>query len=752
MSKIFNLVIRYALYGLVFLMPLFWLPWSGETYEFNKQYLLVCLAAVGLMAWLAKMIMARKRILFRRTPLDLFIVAFMAVLIISAVFSLDKVSSWLGFYGRFSDAVVGGLALLVLYFLVVNNIKSRQIPTILKVFLGSSCLVVLTAYSSLFNLWSKIPAFFNPTSSSYQGLAVFLVMLITLATGLLLKSKGKIQNLLAGFLYVASAILLVLINFQPAWLILGLTMLVMLALLIWTRFSRQQINLLLLPVILLILSVFCSFSDLPEQFVQDKLGVEDLPQEVILDQETAQAVTWQAVKERPLLGSGPGTFLINFSQFKPAEFNYDRFWNVRFDKGPSQLLEMVSTVGALGIAAYLLPVFIFLLIGFFFFKSRNYPISELSEYPIPLFSAWLALLIGQFVYLQNTVLAFYFWLLMALTILVWQRVRQRPLKKISFSFKELPEVGLIMSIVLMIALFGLTTLFYLGGRFYWAEANYRRGETIEQLEQTVNLNGYREVYCRSLSRAYLIAAWQEVDKPEAERTLKKIQSYSQGAITQARLASQISPELVMPWDNLGVIYRDSRGLIGGTLPFAAEAFQAAIDLEPTNPLYYRQICRINLINQEESKSWEETISYCQRAIELKDNYLDAHFQLALVYEGQGYLEKALAQMQGALEKLKGISFERGSKLAEAATEVYFQLGRLHFNLNQNEQAIKMFEQSVIITPNYANAHFGLAMAYKQANRLDDSLTQLIVVNQLVPGNQVVEESIQALRQLISAQD
>ena len=760
MHKIFNLVIKYSIYGLVLLMPLFFLSWTNEVYEFNKQYLLVGLVALALMAWLAKMILVKKKVVFRRTPLDIWILVFMAAMILAAVFSVDKSSSWFGFYGRFSDSVVGLIALCLMYFVVVNNISKTK--KIIRLFLWASGIVIVTAYLSVFNFWSKIPGLpevmklrtFNPVAGSFEALSIFLVVVIGLIAGLLLNRQSQISKIAYSLLLLAAVILLVLIDFQPAWLSLGLVMLVLLVMAIWKGLFRERVNLLLLPIILLIISGVCGIADFEQKITQD-LFANPLPQEVILDYQTAYSVTWQGLKEQPVLGSGPGTFLADFTKFKPVEFNEARFWNIRFDKGPSHLMEMVGTSGILGILSYLLLIGVFLLVMFLGWqKSNSYPISD-NRHPapillLPLILAWLSLLVAQFVYLQNTVLSFYFWLLMALIVIIWQRSQDKPVKKISFSFEKLPEVGLMFNVLLLILVFALTALFYLGGRFYLADLKFSQSvlavnnqELVEKLEKTVNLNKYRENYRRALSQAYLNGAWQELRKPAEEQRIQLLQAYASGSIQQARTATQLSSRLVMTWENLGMIYRDARGLVGGTLPFALESFAKALELEPNNPLFYRELCRLNLISQE--KDWDETLNYCQRAIDLKENYLDAHVQLALVYEQKGDLEAALGQMEAVLDKLKGVSFQRGSALAGAATEIYFQLGRLHFNLNHIDEAIKMFEQSVIIMPNYANARYGLSVSYQVNGRLQDALIQLAIVDQLAPGNQEIIAAIQALQ-------
>jgi len=752
MRKVFNFIIKYSIYGLVFLMPLFWLSWTNEVFEFNKQYLLFFLVGLALLAWLAKMIVVQ--------------------MILSAVFSIDKVSSWFGFYGRFSDSVAGLLALCLMYFVVVNNLwrNSLSLKKILRLFLCASGIAILAAYFSIFGLWGKIPGLpqimsfqsFNPVSGSLEGLTIFLVVMIGLVIGMLLQrivnkeQRTKLFTVYCSLFILLATVLLALVDFWAAWLVLGITMLFLLILAFLTRLFKERVNLLILPIILLLISV-TGLSGLLTNAKGatglDFLGTP-LPQEIILDFQTARTITWQTIKQEPVFGSGPGTFLANFAEFKPIEFNQNRFWNVRFDKGPSQLLEMVGTAGLLGILSYLLVVGIFLLIMFLSLEKFRKLRSETSiKTPTPKFHflalllGWLALLVAQFVYLQNTVLAFCFWFFMALAIVVWQGIQGNLPKKINFSFKKLPEVGLVLNVFLLLLVFALLGLFYMAGRFYWAEIKFRQTaadnqQLVQNLEKAVNLNKYRENYRRALSQIYLINAWAEARKPAEEQNIQLLQALAAGTIQQARLVSLLSPNLVTAWENLGAIYRDSQGLVGGTLPFALEAFTRATELEPTNPFFFRERCRLNLVSQE--KDWDETVGYCQKAIDLKSDYLDAHIQLALVYEQKGDLEEALRQLREILDKLKGVSFQRGSALAGAAAEIYFQLGRVNFNLEQISEAVNMFEQSVIVMPEYANARYALALSYQTIGRAEDALIQFQIVNQLVPGNEDVLARIQQL--------
>lgn len=808
MRKVCDFIIKYSIYALVLLMPLFFLPWTSELFEFNKQYLLIFLVALSFLVWLIKMVNVDKKILFKRTPLDLWIIVFAAAMILSSIFSLDKVSSWLGFYGRFTDSMIVLLAMLVMYFILSNNIKVQTDDSsaknvkegivsgkILLLFLISSFAVVLIAYLSLFNIWSKIPGLpanlailnlrtFNTISGSFGGLSIFLVIMLALVTGLLLAQNGsdeinisqrfKIKVVIVYYLLIAlSLILLLLIDFSAAWITLGVVMFVLLAIAFWTRLFKDRVNLLLVPIILLIVSItgltlntgrIMIDTIFLERITAKQNFLRQFPNELNLDYAATKTVAWKTLKNYPVLGSGPGTFLIDFTQNKPMEFNNGDFWNVRFDKASSQLLELVGTTGVVGVLAYLLFIIILLMmLGMVFLSKKKlseltakYQVSD-KRHPIsvlPLILTWLALFVAQIVYIQNMVLLFYFWLFTALLVVAWQAMQGKAFKVSDFSFDKLPEIGLVMNVVLMILAFGLSGFFYLGGRFYLAELKFNspameENVLIQNSEKAVILNKYRSEYRRSLSQLYLIGAWKEARKPQNEQNLQLLETYARGAIQQARFATLLAPNSVSSWENLAAIYRDSGGLIGGTLPLAIDTFVKASGLEPANPLFHREICRLNLIS--EKPDVDKALEQCQRAVDLKPNYLDAHVQLALAYEKKGDLEAAVNKLNLALDNIKGISFERGSQMAGAAAEIYFQLGRVQFNLEHYDEALKMFEQAAIVMPQHANARYALALVYQVKGRFADALVQYKIVDQLVPGNEQVQTAIKQLEEHLAPQ-
>jgi len=362
------------------------------------------------------MVVVKKRLTLVRTPLDIPILIFMVLMILSTVFSVDRVSSLLGFYGRFSDNLVGILGLCIFYFLLVNNsgtvpsttslldkdvesqeqsLASRSKITksktnklkankLVSIFLASVGVAVAAAYFSIFGLWAKIPWLsehlprvmglrtFNPVAGSLEGLAIFLAAVVALVVGRILSRPRTVlatasqgQSLVLILLLTASVFLLLIVDFWAAWVVLGVTMLALLLFAFWSRIFAARVNILLIPIILVLISCLglaietrTVLSATPqEQSLSQVLA--NLPQEVILDYQTAGQVTLGAIKKYSPLGSGLGTFSHDFSLFLPGEFNQNRFWNIRFDKAPAHLLEMTATTGVLGLLGYLAMIGLF---------------------------------------------------------------------------------------------------------------------------------------------------------------------------------------------------------------------------------------------------------------------------------------------------------------------------------------------------------------------------------------------------------
>jgi len=770
MEKFFNKIIKIGIYLLVFLLAGFWLPFSFEAFEFNKQYLLFFLVSITFFIWLAKMVLIDKEIRFKRTPLDIPVLAFLFVVVLSAIFSVDKNSSVFGFYGRFSDGLIGLLSLGLMYFLITNNVGVKeekvsnsklQVSSLIKAFLGSVFFVVSMSYLSIFGVWIKIQGLigakfqlpqvmlqrsFNPASGSLEGLGVFLAVIIVFLIGLILTQNhnSKLKNFSYWALLLVSLFLLLIIDFTATWIVIlvSLTLFVIFAL--WKRIFRERVNKLLLPIFLIIIAI--AGVSLNTSTIAFNVG---LPQEQVLEQRESWQIGFRTVTDNfksGFLGSGIGTFHYDFSKFKSVEFNQTQFWQIRFDRAGNYISELLATIGFLGILSYLFLIGFFLLLSYLFInsklkkpqlKTQNENITT-TNYQLSLIMVFLALLVAQFVYYQNTILAFTFWLILAISVVSWQK----PILEKTVSFKDFPELSLVFSTLLIVLGLVISGLYFFTGKFYLADINYKNAvetASVQSLEKAVNLNPGQPHYKMILARTYLNKILAETQKPVDIRDQAVLSDNVNRAITYAKSgqidgnikgATELAPNRVAAWETLGIIYRDIMGLATGALEWGIKAFETGIALEPTNPVLHTELGKLYLeLDQNEIAKEKFT-----KAKELKPDYVNALIQEALIYERENNLETAVRRMESL-----AISYP-------FHTEVLFQMGRLYFNNNQIDEAISRLEIVVNLIPNHSNAHYSLGVAYKEKGEKQKAIVEFEKVLELNPGNEEVQAKLKELRE------
>jgi len=737
MAKILEKIIRISIYSLVFLLPLFWLPFSFEILEFPKQYLLLFLTTIPFLAWIIKMIFFDREIKFLKSPLNIPVLIFLLVAIVSAIFSVDKYSSLLGFYGRFSNGLIGLLSLGLFYFLIINNFNQNEIKSILKIFLFSVFFIVLITYFSIFGLWQKLsslanlaiggnfnlPNFvfqriFNPVSGSLEGLAIFLSIIIVLLVGLLLNQNSRFQTIFHWILLVTSFGLLIIINFFPTWFILIFSLSPGLIFALKSRIFKENVNRLLLPICLIILAVLFLFIDTSKIFSFQR----DLLKEQSLEQKTSWKVAFGTTRENLknfFLGSGIGTFQYDFLKQKPVEFNQSPWWQIRFDRSGNHISEILATMGFLGILPYLILIIIFFLVSLFL--SKNPELFSLTM-------TMVAIFISQFLYYQNTVLAFTFWFILGLFVVSWQNLTKK--NWYTLSFKDFPELSLIFSTFFIIVSFGILVICYFGIRFFIADLNYAKTqflpltkESTEILERTVSMNPNLSHYRIILARALLFQVLEELGKSPTNQD--QIQSLIIKAIEQANKATEYSPNNIAGWETLGIIYRDIRFLVQGADEFAIKSFEKAVELEPKNPVLYTEIGKLYLDSLNDIQKAEENFS---KAKELKPDYVEALIQDALIDES------------GAISKIEEIVSNYPRDI-----EARFQLARLYFNKNRLDEAIFQFESIVQSVPNHSNSLYSLGLAYAKKGDKEKAISYLEKVLELNPGNQDIIKKIEEIR-------
>lgn len=769
-----NIILKASIYILVFLLPLFFLPFTVDLFDMNKTYLLIFLAGVGVLAWLGDMVFRERSLRLVRTPLDIFVLLFPAAIVLSTVFSVDKMTSWMGAYGRFWPSLTGTLALTVFYFLITNNVKisksdddEKKIPlfSLLRVFSFSSLLVILVAYFSLMGFWAKLAMTVNLPSimsvrifntlggsliDSFAALSLYVSFVLALVISKLSFRKADepfSSKIVDDLLLIGGFGLLAIIDFWPAWASLAVALALLLIISFWKRLFRDDVLRLSLPVFLLIAAlVFVIFNPLrsllPNNSLVNSLGSVNNSISDVLNQKTSFSTSLGAIKESPLFGVGIGNFSYVYSKFKPDYILKTSNWQARFDRSGNHLSELLATTGLLGFLSYIVMLGMFVIVFYFFLsatrgkdkKEKTENVSDVNRTnpqvigAIILFVAFVNLLVSQIFYYQNITLAFCFWLTLGLLAAMWAQKS----KDKSFSFKSFPEVGLVCSVAFLVLLVGFAVALFVMERNYRADVYYREylvnpQQNFTKLEKASQLASNQSVYHLALSSAYLQKLKEEAAKTSPDKQLAL--SLMDKAGKAIKMALRASPKQVVTQEAASLIYSNFIGLDKDALNLTVQSFNEAMRLEPKNPALLTELGKIRLFNGEK----DEARNIFNKAIAMKSDYVDAVFQLALLDEEGGKIKEAEQRLESLAQQLP------------TATEVHFQLGRMYFNDKEYEKARQELLLGLRYSPNHSNSLYYLALIYEQLGDKETALQLLNRLTEINPGNKDLEDKINSLK-------
>jgi len=709
-------LITYLIKGLVFLLPLFFLPWTLEFFEFNKQSLLWLAAILTAVLWLVKMVKFEKKIIFKRTFLDIPILTFLIVTLLASIFSQDRFSSFFGYSGVASNAWLGLLALAVFYFLIVNlaNADGRLAPiSLLKLLLYSYGLILLSAFLSVFGLWDKLlqktntfySLNFNFLGGSLEMLALYSVVMIAILPGIVSYCRrdgaGRVNIWLFKIILFFSLVFLVIVNFSLAWQ--GLAIIGFLFIFLELRnvgFKIRGVNKrrILFSFSLIVLAAAFLVFPARSSGTAKYLTGQDLSPEINLDFKNTASVTFAALKENPILGSGPGTFSYIFSLYRPVSLNNTDLWQFRFDRGVSSILEILGTTGILGTLSYLLILSSLFYLFYIFLKRGSG--GEGSSLVSSLLVALVVLIFFQFFYYTNTSLLFLFWLILALLMVSWRTypgwlVFKELKSGSSRNFFKISELVVFFFFSAWLILAGFTVR-------YWLADFYARAGGETNLIKAARLNPYRADYEIRLAKTYLNKIRAEALKPADFRDDELIQESINSSVARAKEATKVRPRAVAAWETLGMVYRDIRFFTQGSEIWAAKAFTQAASLEPSNPVIMAELGKAYL----DAGKPEEAEQFLKKALELKNNYHEADFGLARLYGQQGKTDEAL----GILDELSKIYKDE---------RIYYEQGRLYYNQGEIDKALDRFLKVIEINPVHSNALYsiGLALELKSEEKL-----------------------------------
>ena len=741
--ELWEKITKASIYLLVFITPLFFLPWTFNVLDFNKQALTGILVILALFAWSLKILFSGK-FEFNLNRLSIPIAILLVVYIFAVIFSLSTYGSFWGWPLNVSSGFLTLLFFVFLYFLIANVFtKKEEIFRLLLALVSSGFISAIFGGLQLFGKfilpWDFARVISFNTIGTVNSLAVFLAILLPLIITLQLIAKKWMRLMLAIFA-LAMLVSLVLINFWVAWLVLiaGAAILFIFQML---NIKGNRAGGIQLSMALLIIALF---------FLIFRVSLPGLPQtpfEVSPSQGAEISIAKSSLAKSPILGTGPGTFVYNFSKFKSKDLNQTIFWNVRFVSGASEILDKLITTGILGILSLFSIFVMFFWLGFRYLREKAKETTDRIPFLLTLgvFSAFGGQVISQIFYPANFSLALVFWILLAAFVALDKR-------KIK-SWEIGPGSSLAIRIsfcLVLILIFGIGLLFF-GSQKYMAEIKYVQGlrdwqqgkteDAISRLKEAINLNSSLDVYWRDISQLYLVRLDELLQRSDlkTEEMASQNQILITGAINAAKEATTLNEANVANWNVRGFIYRNMMGIVGGAGDWALNSYQKAIELEPANPYIFTEIGRVYLskFDLEEGQGKEENLRLAsenfEKSLSLKEDYAPAHFQMAMIYVREGKTEEAI-------EKLGAVK-----QAAPLDTGLAFQLGVIYYNDNQFDKAKAEFLRAIGLDGNYSNARYLLGLIYDKEGDKKGAILQFESIEKLNPQNQEVKSILANLR-------
>ena len=693
LNSYFGLIINLGV-ALVIVSTLFlFANLTTDLYDTPKFIILLIVTAALLCLVAVKFILDNKVVLLR-TPLDLPLLMLLAVAIVSTFLSPAPFVSLLGNAARVHPSLASLAVYVIFYFVIINSLKLKDVKSVLYLLTGGGVLLSvlsLLSYSGikiLPNPWIQ-GLNFTPTGSSFSTTAI-LALLIPIVTSNMVAGPltGKILNSLILTLF---GVTIALTGTWATWVaaVFGFALTVALSLPI-TRIERiKPLDLMALgvPVVATVLVILLSFipplSGVANPFYSQ---TKNFPREVQLPFVHSWKIAISAFRDSPFWGTGSGTFLFDFTKYKPIEINSSKtLWNLRFDSGFNEYLQVLATMGGIGFLALVSLTALFISSAYSTLKAstskgparsadgslNDSPGGEVSR---ALAVAGLTFFILLLLHSSSLVL----WVIGAIilacfmitiidsgeassvtsassfkeTFLRIANISLRDSSAQTIRIEALPSV--LLTVAVALSLFAL----FFGGKFVFADFHHRNALTAIAQNQGIvayneliaaeKLNPHSDLYRTDLAQvnfALANAIAQAKGPTEAspagsltDTDKQNIQTLLQQSINEGRVAVTLSPNSAINWEILALLYRQIAGVAQNALIFSLDSYGKAIFQDPLNP-----ILRLNVGGTYYAiKNYDLAIRFFTDSINIKPDFANGYYNLSVALRDKGDLNTALA--------------------------------------------------------------------------------------------------------------
>ncbi len=661
LSNTLDRISFWALFVVVVLLPIFFLPFSSIPVETSKGLLLIVGLAVSIIFWAVARFSDGKITL----PRSWFLISGLGIVLVFLLSAFFSTTMKVSFFGTMLDPGTFWFMLSAFLLMLMSAIYFRDSKNAKVLFLGvvaSSVLVLVFQVLHLFvpNMTSFGGILAGKTGNvlgAWNALAIFAGLFTILSVFTLeFFSIPRLAKLFLWILIALSVILVAVINFPTEWIILGLFALFVFIYKIslsiaGQREGKQRSFPATSFAVMMISLIFFMSGQLIGGFLPNLFGISNT--EVRPSFVATLQVTKSVLLKDPILGAGPNKFTEMWNLYKPKEINDTIFWNTSFNESSGLMPTFAVTTGVLGILAWLSFLALLLFTGFklFFVSHRegnlNIQMALFFMMSFYLFIVSLFYPIGPTLFL----LAFAF-----LGVFIGLSVGDNSKREMVFSFLEDTRKSFFAILVIIIIMMASVSIVFRYSERFVSIIYFQNtlvSSTIEKAESNINkaVTLYsNDLYLRTYSQVYLLKANALVSKATGGATLSdaekaELQTDFDQATKSAQLAVAYNQTDYLNWESLGSVY-EAGVLFGatGALDKAVSAYQSAATYNPLNPSLKLDLARLYFNSKDLPKATEAA----KAALALKPDYIDAFILLSQIAKNQGNSAQAITYAQSAL--------------------------------------------------------------------------------------------------------
>jgi O-antigen ligase/Tfp pilus assembly protein PilF len=609
-------------------------------FRINQEMILKLFIIILIILWIIKLLSV-EGVTWNKNKLNLPIYFFIIILSFSLM-----ISNAIGV--SFGDYIIF-ISYIILYFIIINVInKKKEFNSFIKIFFITSFLVSIYALIQYYGLDPYFYELSQITSTIGQKNCIsnYLAIIFPVIFSYFLLQKERKNKLIYYLLLSVLYITLLICQSRGIWISISLTLIFAIYIIIKFKlfeiFKKNKKWLIALFIIFLIITIIYS-TDNPLNksrltVTERALSTFDEKDPSINTRLLIWGATLDMIKDKPLFGSGIGTFKMNYLDYQ-ADFLQNNPDYIKFSgkaaEAHNEYLQILAELGIPGFAFFLLIIFVFYSLALKYLKKKHNNQDKIIVFGLLMgITSFLIHSLFTFPY-HVPVLGSSFFILLGLMVVYisgfgLNEVDTKNIIRIkintNYSIKKI-----IIILMLIIGFFLIGTLVF---KPYFAEIHYFKGikyyekenynDALKDFKYAAWLDPYNGRILHALGSTYYHLDIQD----EAQKILQRTKYYFNDRNI---------------YRNLGLSYTQS-----GNYQEAEKEFKHAIYLDPKFTKAYVDLAYLYAIQ----KDYDKAIIEWNRLLEIDQNFSEKFnilYYLGLTYQKKEMPDKALEYFIQALQ-------------------------------------------------------------------------------------------------------